>query len=84
MAHTLDQILSQFEPLENVVFEPFQVEPKRAAQPLLPPTFSATSHPFDYFTLFFTHDIFELITRHTNQYAATRQMQIEEIQAQRE
>jgi Transposase IS4 len=81
---TLEQILAEFEPLNKVVFEPIQVEPQRAAQPLLPPTFTTTSHPFDYFTLFFTHDLLELITKHTNQYAAIQRIQREEIQAQRE
>jgi hypothetical protein len=75
MSLTLEEILAQFEPLENVVFEPIQPEPQRAAQPLLPPTFSAASHPFDYFTLFFTHNLFQLITKHTNGYAATQRLQ---------
>jgi hypothetical protein len=78
MAQTLDQILAEFEPLEEVVFEPIQVESQRAAQPLLPPTFTTTSHPFDYFTLFFTHDLLQLITKHTNQYAATQRIQSRE------
>ena len=75
MAITLEDILSQFEPLENIVFEPLQTEPRRAAQPLLPPTFSTTAHPFDYFTLFFTHSLFQLITKHTNRYAAIQRIQ---------
>ena len=75
MSFTLEEILAQFEPLENVVFEPIQPEPHRAAQPLLPPGFSITSHPFDYFTLFFTHNLFQLITKHTNKYAAIQRMQ---------
>ncbi|KIM92469.1 hypothetical protein OIDMADRAFT_62577 [Oidiodendron maius Zn] len=75
MSFTLQEILAQFEPLENVVFEPIQLEPQRAAQPLLPPSFSITSHPFDYFTLFFTHDLFQLITKHTNDYAAIKRLQ---------
>ena len=74
MSFTLQEILAQFEPLENVVFEPIQLEPQRAAQPLLPPSFSITSHPFDYFTLFFTHDLFQLITKHTNDYAAIKRL----------
>ena len=75
MAITLEQILSQFEPLEKVVFEPLQTEPQRAAQPLLPPTFSTTTHPFDYFALFFTHSLFQLITKHTNEYVAIQRIQ---------
>jgi hypothetical protein len=75
MASTLEQILSQFEPLKNIIFEPIQTEPQRAAQPLLPPTFSITSHLFDYFALFFTHSLFQLITKHTNEYAAIQRIQ---------
>ena len=70
MAHTLDQILTRFEPLEKVVFEPIQVEPQRAVQPLLLLTFITASYPFDYFALFFTYDLLQLITKYTNQYTA--------------
>ena len=61
-ARTLEDILAEFESIDQVVFDPIELEQHRDAQPLLPPTFSATSHPFDYFTLFFTHDLFETIT----------------------
>jgi hypothetical protein len=80
MALTLDDILAQFEPLEKVIFEPIQVEPQRAAQTLLPPTFSIYSQPFDYFTLFFTSDLFQLITKHTNEYAAIQRKKAKEGQ----
>jgi hypothetical protein len=54
---TLKDILAQFVPLENVVFEPLKLEPQRARQTLLLPTFTISSHPFNYFTLFFTYNL---------------------------
>jgi hypothetical protein len=74
MAHTLTEILAQFQPVDQVIFEPIQLEPDRHAQALLSPTFSAHSHPFDYFILFFTHALFQLITAHTNKYAAQQRI----------
>lgn len=37
-------------------------------------------HPFDYFTLFFTHALLELITQHTNQYTAIQRLEGKEGQ----
>jgi hypothetical protein len=48
-ARTLKDILAEFDSIDQVVFDPIELEQHRDAQPLLPPTFSATSHPFDYF-----------------------------------
>jgi hypothetical protein len=73
-AKTLKDILAEFESIDQVVFDPIELEQHRDAQPLLPPTFSATSHPFDYFALFFTHDLFKTITTNTNRYAATQRI----------
>ena len=68
MTRSLDDILAEFDPLDQVVFDPIQLEPPTRARPLLPPTFSGSSHPFDYFSLFFTPDLFHLITTNTNRY----------------
>ena len=38
-ARSFQDILHEFGPITDVYFEPFQVEPKRAARALLPPTF---------------------------------------------
>jgi hypothetical protein len=73
-ARTLDDILAEFDSIDQVIFDPVKLEQHRDAQPLLPPTFSATSHPFDYFTLFFTHDLFQTITTNTNRYAAIQRI----------
>ena len=57
-ARTLKDILAEFDTIDQVKFDPIVLEQHRDAQPLLPPTFSATSHPFDYFIiLIFTHNL---------------------------
>jgi hypothetical protein len=75
MASTLSEILAQFQPLDQVIFEPMQLELPQVARALLPASFSIQSHPFDYFILFFTHTLLELITKHTNRYAAIQRIQ---------
>jgi hypothetical protein len=69
-ARSLKEILAEFKPIDQVIYEPIELEPHRDVQALLPPTFSTKSHPFDYFTLFFTPQLFSTITKHTNQYVA--------------
>lgn len=71
---TLEDILAEFESIDQVVFDPIQLEQHRDAQPLLPLTFPASSHLFDYFALFFTHDLFKTITTNTNRYAAIQRI----------
>ena len=68
-AQSLEDILHQLGPITDVSFEPFQTEPKQTAKALLPPSFPSKPHPFDYFSLFFTHDLLQTITTNTNQYA---------------
>ena len=69
-AQSLEDILHEFEPIERVLYTPFQTkQPRRPTKALLPPTFPIKPHPFDYFTLFFTHDLFQTITTNTNRYA---------------
>jgi hypothetical protein len=73
-ARTLDEILAEFGPVDQVVFEPIELESHKDAQALLPATFSSQSHPYDYFALFFTLELVQLITTHTNQYAAMQRL----------
>jgi hypothetical protein len=73
-ARSLDEILAEFGSIDQVVFEPVQLEPHKDAQALLPLAFSANSHPFDYFALFFTPKLFDIITKNTNQYATTQRL----------
>jgi hypothetical protein len=69
-AHSLQEILNEFSPLTDITYKPVKVEDHREAQPLLPSTFTEDTHPFDYFILFFTRTLFNLITKNTNEYAA--------------
>jgi hypothetical protein len=73
-AQSLEDILQEFGPISNVSYEPFEVEPKRAATALLPTTFPIQPHPYDYFTLFFTPDLFRTITTNTNRYATIQRL----------
>jgi L-rhamnose mutarotase len=81
MAPTLSELLAKFQPIKEVIFEPMQSEePHQPARALLPAYFSMNSNPIDYFLLFFTHTLFQLITKHTNQYAAIQRMEAKEGQ----
>ena len=82
-ARSLQEILDEFSPLTDITYEPVKVEDHREAQPLLPSTFTEDSHPYDYFTLFFTRPLFNLITKNTNEYAAIHRINTEE-EGQRE
>jgi hypothetical protein len=78
-AHSLEDILLQLGPITGVSFEPFQPEqPRQPARAVLPPSFPQTSKPFDYFSLFFTPDLFRIITTNTNQYANIQRLHKEE------
>jgi len=78
--HSLQEILDEFSPLTDITYEPVKIEDHREAYALLPPTFTEHSHPYDYFALFFTPDLFNLITKNTNEYAAIHRINIEEGQ----
>jgi hypothetical protein len=69
-ARTLEEILAKFDSIDQVVFDPIKLEQYHDAQLFLLPIFPATFYPFDYFVLFFTHNLFETITTNTNLYAA--------------
>jgi hypothetical protein len=57
-ARSLEDILLEFGPIDQVFYDPFQTEqPRRPATALLLPTFPTRPHPYDYFTLFFTPDL---------------------------
>ena len=62
-ARSLADILNQLGPISNVSYTPFQPEePRQLARALLPPLFPQRARPIDYFTLFFTRDLFQTIT----------------------
>jgi hypothetical protein len=74
----LENILLKLGPITEVSFDPFQPEPKQPARAILPPTFPPKPHPFDYFSLFFTHELFQTITTNTNRYASLQRLHITE------
>jgi hypothetical protein len=61
--------------IEQVSYTPFKIEDQRPAIALLPSTFPLNPHPYDYFTLFFTPDLFRTITTNTNRYASIQRIQ---------
>jgi len=73
-AQALEDILHEFGPIERVLYTPFQTEQPRPTQALLPATFPTQPHPYDYFALFFTPDLFQTITTNTNRYANMRRI----------
>ena len=73
---SLEDILSRLEPITNVHYEPFKCELKQTAKALLPLSFPRNAHPFDYFSLFFTHDLLRTITTNTNRYASLQKLHV--------
>jgi hypothetical protein len=67
-ARSLEDILYEFGPIKGVSYTLFQTEQRRPTQALLPPLFPLKPHPFNYFNLFFTYDLFRTITTNTNRY----------------
>ena len=72
----------QFGDPTSVVFTPFQPKIPRSASANLPTSFPSVLHasPFNYFSLFFTTNIYKLIAKNTNTYAAAQRLQKEEAQ----
>jgi hypothetical protein len=76
-AQSLQDILDQLRLIISVSFELFQPEqPRQLARALLPLLFLQKPRLFDYFTLFFTHDLFQTITTNTNRYASIQKLYI--------
>lgn len=71
----MEDILAQYGDLSSIKFDPFVPEKLRKAYTTLPPTFPTTPSPFDYFALFFTPELFDIIAKHTNEYAAEKRLQ---------
>ena len=80
-AQSLEDILLSLGPITGVSYEPFKPEPKQAARALLPSSFPQNPHPFDYFSLFFTRDLFQTITTNTNRYASIQRLQVQQERA---
>jgi hypothetical protein len=57
-ALSLEGVLYRLGPITSVSYKPFKGEPSQAARALLPTSFPQNAHLFDYFSLFFTQDLF--------------------------
>ena len=75
-AQSLEDILHEFGLIEGVSYTLFQTEQQRPAQALLPSTFPKQLYLYDYFTLFFTPDLFRTITTNTNRYTNIQRIYI--------
>jgi len=73
-AQSLEDILHQLGPIIDVSFEPFKCELGQTAKALLPTSFPLKAYPFDYFSLFFTRELFQIITTNTNRYASIQKL----------
>jgi hypothetical protein len=73
-ADLVDILISEFGDPQSTPFEPFQPEKECPARAILPSNFPTQPVPSDYFNLFFTSDLFDLITRNTNKYAAIQRL----------
>jgi hypothetical protein len=77
----LDDIIDKLGLIDEVLYTPFQYEPPRDLIPLLPNSFPLKPRPFDYFSLFFTPDLFQTITKNTNRYASIYRFQVQQERA---
>ena len=77
----LEDILNEFGPITSVSFEPFECETPRPAKAILPPDFPPSAHPYDYFALFFTPTLLQIITSNTNRYANLQRMRVKQERA---
>jgi hypothetical protein len=80
-AQSLEDILLKLGPITSISYEPFRDKPSQTAKALLPTSFPQKPHPFDYFSLFFTHDLFQTITTNTNQYVSIQRLQVAQERA---
>ena len=78
----LKDILEKLGPIDKVLYTPFKIKPPQDPKPLLPSSFPSNPHLFDYFSLFFTPNLFKTITRNTNQYASIYRFQVQQERAQ--
>ena len=77
---TLSEIIEQYGNLKSVEFVPFLPEEKRAAKPLLPTNFPIEPTPANFFDLFFTDDIYKLISENTNKFTLNHRENTEKRQ----
>ncbi|KAF8847383.1 hypothetical protein BDZ45DRAFT_330196 [Acephala macrosclerotiorum] len=80
-AQSLEDILLQLGPITDVSYEPFKCEASQLARALLLTSFPRNARSFDYFSLFFTPDLFQTITTNTNRYASIQQLRVAQERA---
>ena len=64
-SQVLEDIIDKLGPVTNVLYTPFKYESRQLAKALLPASFPSNLRPFDYFSLFFTPELFRTITKNT-------------------
>ncbi|RFU29044.1 hypothetical protein B7463_g7284, partial [Scytalidium lignicola] len=69
---SFEQVLQEFLPLDEVSFDPFSPEEYRRPRTKLSKDFPKAATPLDFFSLYFTRAILQIITRNTNRYANAR------------
>ncbi len=78
----LEDIIDKLGPVTNVSYTPFEYEqPRQPAKALLPAFFPLNPRPFDYFSLFFTAELFKTITTNTNRYASLYRIRVQQERA---
>ena len=64
---TLQDILDEFDPIDQVTFQAIEIEPHKPTEALLPAQFPEHCPPVRLLCLvFFYPELFRLITKHTN------------------
>jgi hypothetical protein len=80
-AQSLEDILLEFRPITGVYYKSFKCVLKQTARVFLPLSFPQNLYLFDYFSLFFTHDLFRIITTNTNRYTSIQRLYIPQEKA---
>jgi hypothetical protein len=75
-SQVLEDIIDKLGPVTNVSYTPFKCESRQPAKALLPASFPSNPRPFDYFSLFFTPELFRTITKNTNRYASIYKVRV--------
>jgi hypothetical protein len=71
-AEPFKDILLEFGLITHVSYEPFQPDLEQVARVLLATYFPQKLYLFNYFTLFFTDKLFQIIITNANRYASIR------------
>jgi hypothetical protein len=75
-SQVLEDIIDKLRPVTNVSYTPFKYESRQLAKALLLASFPSNLCPFDYFSLFFTPELFRTITKNTNRYASIYKIRV--------